>query len=235
MVKKYVLHISACIITAVFFFSCSNEGKVIPRAKMAEIYAEMFITDQWLNSDYKLRRMADTSLVYVGIFEKYGYTVSDYRRSMEHYMEDPDRYARILKQSTTIIEDRIKILKKEKDYLKKLSDSKAATDAFIPKRIFYLSGLANKDLLTVDSLSFYIDSTGGDFFFDIQKGYDTLFAGPIFKCITDTLEVPDVKADSVSVKAEEQRVQPSTRISPAVNAVSSKFRHQELKRVDLRK
>lgn len=190
MVKKYILHISVLCAVFVFISSCNKSGKVIPRATMAKIYAEMFVSDQWINSDYKARRMADTTLVYGGIFDKYGYTVRDYRRSMEYYMDDPDRYARILKQSAIIIEGRIKDLKEEKDRLKTLSDSKAATDAFMPKRIFFLSGMSNKDLLKVDSLVFYIDSTGGSFEFDVQKGRDTIYYGPRF-------EVSD--GDTVSV------------------------------------
>ena len=200
MKKINILHIFAACVVLALSASCMSRGRVIPRAAMSEIYAEMFMADQWINSDYKLRRMADTTLIYGGIFEKYGYTVNDYRRSMEYYMDDPDRYARILKQTTLIIERRISDLKKEKERLQAIFDSKAATDAFVPERIFFLSGLANKDLLTVDSLSFYIDSTGGKFSFDVQKGYDTLFAGPQLVILNDTAKVckPLASKDSLS-------------------------------------
>lgn len=198
--RKGLLNILAMCIILALSVSCSDKARVIPRQTMSEIYAEMFIADQWVSSDYKLRRMADTTLIYGGIFDKYGYTVSDYRYSLKHYMEDPDRYARILKQSTLIIEGRIRDLKKEKERLQAIYDSKEATDRFIPERIFFLSGLANRDLLTVDSLSFYIDSTGGQFCFDVQKGYDTLFAGPRLVVLKDTVKVADmaVKEDTLS-------------------------------------
>lgn len=115
-------------------------------------------------------------------------------------MGDPDRYARILKQSTLIIEGKIRDLKKEKERLQAIHDSKVASDKFIPERLFFLSGLANRDLLTVDSLSFYIDSTGGQYCFDVQKGYDTLFAGPQLIVLKDTVTVsePAVNEDTLS-------------------------------------
>lgn len=219
MKKINILHIFAACVVLALSVSCMSRGRVIPRAAMSEIYAEMFMADQWINSDYKLRRMADTTLIYGGIFEKYGYTVNDYRRSMEYYMDDPDRYTRILKQTTLIIERRISDLKKEKERLQAIFDSKAATDAFVPERIFFLSGLANKDLLTVDSLSFYIDSTGGKFSFDVQKGYDTLFAGPQVVILNDTVRV----RESLAVKDSLQEV-PDLKNVNSEQRPESKFR-----------
>ena len=79
-----------------FLISCGGDKeKVIPRSKLAEIYAEMFITDQWLGANPSLRRSADTSLVYAPILEKYGYTSADYRKSVDMYMDDPERFSRI--------------------------------------------------------------------------------------------------------------------------------------------
>lgn len=204
-----VLCLTAVAAVLLLCVSCGKRAKVIPRGKMAEIYAEMFIMDQWISSDIKSRRMADTTLVYESIFEKYGYTADDYRHSMSVYIDDPDRYARILRNSSVIIEDKIKELKKKKEHLRSLSEIKAATEAFIPERIYFLSGMANRDLLTVDSLSFYIDSTGGEFMFDVQKGYDTLYVGPVMDIVsadslsmTDTLSVPDILPvkDTAAVK-----------------------------------
>ena len=45
---------------------------------MAEIYAEMYVLDQWLDENRSLRREADTSLVYAPVLDKYGYTYDDY-------------------------------------------------------------------------------------------------------------------------------------------------------------
>ena len=50
--------------------SCrKDETKVIPRGKLAKIYAEMLVTDQWITTTPGIRMIADTSLVYEPILE----------------------------------------------------------------------------------------------------------------------------------------------------------------------
>lgn len=89
-------------------FSCGGQdGKVIPKKKMAEIYADMFVADQWIEENYRAVRVADTTMVYEAIFEKYGYNSEDYRASVDYYIQDPDRYARILRQTVLVLEDRM--------------------------------------------------------------------------------------------------------------------------------
>ena len=186
--------------------SCGKRSRVIPRGDMARIYAEMFVIDQRIYFDREARGMADSLLVYEPIFEKYGYTSDDYRQSMAHYIKDPDRYARILRESTVILETRLRELRAEKEKLDLLSKGMAASAVFAPERIFFLSGMANKDLLTVDSLSFFIDSTGGAFDFDVQKGYDTVYSGPVFRVMSDTLTAGDsvrTVEDSIAVAVPE--------------------------------
>ena len=88
---------------------------MIPRAKLAEIYAEMLVTYQWITSTPGVRREADTSLVYEPILEKYGYTSADYRKSVDRYMDDPERFSRILRTSADILEKKLDELKKRKE------------------------------------------------------------------------------------------------------------------------
>ena len=61
--------------------SCKEEG-IIEEDTMAQIYAEMLLTDQWINSTPGMRMIADTSLVYEPILKKYGHTSVDYRKSV---------------------------------------------------------------------------------------------------------------------------------------------------------
>jgi hypothetical protein len=91
-----------------------DEAKIIPRGKMAEIYAEMLMTDQWISSTPGMRMIADTSLVYEPILEKYGYDNLDYVMSVDHYMNDPERFSRILRSTGEILESRLKELRKMK-------------------------------------------------------------------------------------------------------------------------
>jgi hypothetical protein len=101
------------LIAAVIFASCSsNEAEVIPRGKMAEIYAEILMTDQWISSTSGMRMIADTSLVYEPILEKYGYDKIDYIHSVDYYMNDPERFSRIFRSSSEILDKKLKDLHK---------------------------------------------------------------------------------------------------------------------------
>lgn len=102
------------VLTAALMLSVScrkDEAEVIPRSQMAEIYADMLVTDQWITTTPGIRLIADTSLVYEPILEQYGYDSDDYRKSIEFYMNDPERFARILRTSGEIIDKKIAKLK----------------------------------------------------------------------------------------------------------------------------
>lgn len=117
--KIRLLHIAAlAVLMCGIISSCAKEDtEVIPRKKMARIYAEMLMTDQWVTSVPGIRMIADTSLVYEPILEKYGYDSDDYRRSIEAYMDDPERFARILRTTGEILQDRIDELEKQQKIL----------------------------------------------------------------------------------------------------------------------
>lgn len=76
--------------------SCSRGGRVIPVRKMERIYREMLLADQWLAENPDKRGIADTTWFYEPIFEKYGFTLSDYQKSVDRYLNDPKRYAEML-------------------------------------------------------------------------------------------------------------------------------------------
>ena len=111
---KHIIPLFAVLV----FASCRNdEAKVIPRAKMAEIYAEMLMTDQWITNTSGMRMIADTSLVYEPILEKYGYDHLDYLKSVDFYMNDPERFSRILRTSGELLDKRLADLKDKKKQL----------------------------------------------------------------------------------------------------------------------
>ena len=117
--KIRLLHIAALAVLACgILASCDKDDtKVIPRKKMARIYADMLMTDQWVTSTPGIRMIADTSLVYEPILEKYGYDSDDYRKSIDVYMDDPERFARILRTTGEILQDRIDELEKQQKIL----------------------------------------------------------------------------------------------------------------------
>lgn len=115
-----IFHILTVTGAMLLCMACGREGKVIPKGKMAEIYADMFVADQWITQNYRASRTADTTVVYEAVFRKYGYDSEDYRASVEHYIQDPDRYARILRQTVVLLDERIAEKKAELKKLKAL-------------------------------------------------------------------------------------------------------------------
>lgn len=145
--------LAACVLT-----SCGkDEAEVIPRSKLARIYAEMLMTDQWITATSGVRLIADTSLVYEPILEKYGYDIEDYLHSVDRYMDDPERFARIFRTSGDILEKRLVDARKEQHRLDMLAKIPKIKVNFDPSELStYLSG--DSFVRYYDSLAVELDS-----------------------------------------------------------------------------
>ncbi|MDO5443124.1 MAG: DUF4296 domain-containing protein [Bacteroidia bacterium] len=109
--KRAVLHIVCAVVLALSFSSCNKKGDIIPRATMSKIYAELFVADSWLSmASADDKYSADTTAFYEPVFKKFGYTTADYLASVEYYLNDPERYSRILKKSRLMLRADIKAL-----------------------------------------------------------------------------------------------------------------------------
>ena len=187
-------------------FFMHRNGRVIPRNKMARIYAEMLLTDQWINDNWAQNRSADTSFVYRPILRRYGYDEKDWRKSVSKYIKDPDRYSRILKKSAAMLEAREKELRLRLDLINAAERLEQETAGYIPERLYWLAGMRNPDNFVEDGLVFYVDSVGGsEWRFDPYRGYDTLFAGPAWKIsLRDSVSLDSlsVSVDSLSVDVD---------------------------------
>ena len=202
--KRRHLRIAIIILAVVLLgivptFFMHRNGRVIPRNKMARIYAEMLLTDQWINDNWVQNRSADTSFVYRPILRRYGYDEKDWRKSVSKYIKDPDRYSRILKKSAAMLEAREKELRLRLDLINAAERLEQEIAGFIPERLYWLAGMRNPDNFVEDGLVFYVDSVGGsEWRFDPYRGYDTLFAGPAWKIsLRDSVSV-----DSLSVSVD---------------------------------
>lgn len=201
--KKVFLHIPAVLAALLLCFACSDdESKVIPRGKMAKIYAEMLVMDQWAVSDSRLRQKADTSLIYEPIFEKYGYDGEDYRASVEYYMNDPERFSRILRESADILDARIEELKNLKQELMKQEKiDRLITDFDISDFYPYLS--SEPYVHYYDSLAVELDTLSTYRLVSIERA-DTLYDCLRMIVQTDTLKnvvkEEDAQKDSVAVE-----------------------------------
>ena len=209
--KRRHLRIAIIILAVVLLgivptFFMHRNGRVIPRNKMARIYAEMLLTDQWINDNWVQNRSADTSFVYRPILRRYGYDEKDWRKSVSKYIKDPDRYSRILKKSAALLEAREKELRLRLDLINAAERLEQETAGYIPERLYWLAGMRNPDNFVEDGLVFYVDSVGGsEWRFDPYRGYDTLFAGPAWKIsLRDSVSLDSlsVSVDSLSVDVD---------------------------------
>ena len=76
--------------------ACGRKPRVIPEKKLVRIYSDMFLLDQWIRDHAEARPVADTTLFFDPVFRRYGYTFEDYNRSVEYYVDHPDKYSEIL-------------------------------------------------------------------------------------------------------------------------------------------
>lgn len=200
--KRRCLHIICGIALVLSLIGCNKGPRVIPRGKMARIYAEMFVTDQWINITPSVKRIADTSLVYEPILEKYGYTSEDYRRSVDVYMNDPERFSRILRTTVGILDKEISGLKELKEELDK--------PKFVIKTDFkaedYFPFLSSEPYVHFyDSLTVEYDTTGFYRFSSFERA-DTIYDRLEMIVRADTLALGDSLAETV-IPAEPQQME----------------------------
>jgi hypothetical protein len=213
--KSRVAHIIALCAVLSFLAGCSCGGpRVIPRGKMAEIYADMLIADQWVLDNPGTRSKADTSLVYEPIFNSYGYTTEDYRASVGYYMKDPERYAKILRSTTDILDGKIATLQE----LKRIEDRMKAMAPYQidPFRLYYTRSV-ERLWESGDSVSVEVDSLVPVLEMHLHETSDTLFDGPRvllkseIKAVDETVEGAEVaevaETAEVAEEVETQRVQ----------------------------
>lgn len=172
--------------------SCGRGGRVIPVRKMERIYREMLLADQWLAENPDKRGIADTTWFYEPIFEKYGFTLSDYQKSVDRYLNDPKRYAEMLgrveeglRNDLKVVNARIALedrLQHEADSLAKVWKSvKAKTfNSFLD--VFDVDAMTDRVGIEKDSLGVYRP---------VPVVEDTVFHGPRLVVRDTTAIVPE--------------------------------------------
>ena len=94
----YIILLLSCVLLT----ACKNE-KLIPKSTFTQIVTDIFLADQYFNSNSFSRSYIDTVMVYESIFNKYGYTYKDYVSSMNKYIEEPLEFALIFHESKAIL------------------------------------------------------------------------------------------------------------------------------------
>ncbi len=219
--KRFLLNIML-MLAAFILTSCGkDEVEVIPRAKLAKIYAEMLVTDQWITNTQGVRLMADTSMVYEPILEKYGYDIDDYLLSVDKYMDDPERFARIFRTSGEIIEKRLVELRRQKFILDQIANLPKIEVDFRPEKLApYLFG--ESYVHYYDSLAIEIDTADLSYrLVDIARS-DTTYEG-IRMVIRDTIPADTLAvADSLAVVDSLSKVDSFTNIEKKLKTMESR-------------
>lgn len=129
--KSFAGYLLAACMVLMCFGSCRH-GRVIPKKDFAAIYADMFLADQWLNDNPAKKRSADTSGFYDAVFKKHGYTFEDYDASVNYYLDDPSRYAKILDESEKILDEKLKKLKLKDEEIERYKRIHTVLTAYRP-------------------------------------------------------------------------------------------------------
>lgn len=103
--------------------SCSRRARIIPESKLSQIYAEMFMADEWLRDHSGARRTADTTLFYEPIFNKYGYTTKDYIATVDEYIYKPDDFAKVFEKTKEILAQKAEETRELKDIIDGINEA----------------------------------------------------------------------------------------------------------------
>jgi len=185
------------------------------------------VTDQWIMTTPGVRLIADTTLVYEPILQKYGYDSDDYRKSIDYYMNDPERFARIFRSTVEIIDGQIAELKHEQAILDAIAKlPKVVSDFKVGDYVPYLDG--EPYLHFYDSLDVVIDSATLMYRLVSIERSDTLFDG-LKIVLRDSLNV----SDSIPSKDSLMQADSILKISDA-DSIRIQFDSLKLKTVPAR-
>ena len=98
---------------------CGKNG-VINKRTMADIVAQMYLADQYIDHNPDMRGQTDSMAVYPAVIARNGHTVEEYTASVTYYLQRDDEYSKILKSAMASMEDYVKELDVEIRRLEKL-------------------------------------------------------------------------------------------------------------------
>ena len=157
--KGVGLHIVTALVVILCIASCGKRGKVISRSEMEDLYVDLFLADQWLLANPDQARVADTTMFYEPVFRSHGCTTEDYIESVNHYIHDPKRYARILKRADARITAMAAKANAEVEEMETVKGLMRAAAAFHPDLKLYYDTLYMR-ITKEAGLRFEMDSLG---------------------------------------------------------------------------
>ena len=219
MLRK-ACHIAAAALLLAAALSCGRRAKVLPRTDMVDIYCDILMVDQWTKEDVKIRRVADTSVVYGRVLRDHGYSVDDYIASVDYYMHDPDRFARILSKASKHLDKESAKYKKLYDRSEKIRMNRESAHSAVEKMFAKFS----EDSLYKGAYKAMADSN-----YEIVLSLwpsDTTYRGPEIIVKVDSVEL--ARRDSLAAIADSLAKADTVAVSKDTVRDSSKVR--QLKR-----
>ena len=99
-----------CAVAVSLFLSSCQKDNILSKSKMAEIVGQMYLADQFAKQNPEFSAASDSLLMYQPIFDKYGCTLLEYRKSLKYYLADKDAYSKILKNAEDILKAQLNTL-----------------------------------------------------------------------------------------------------------------------------
>lgn len=187
--KKALAYVIVLGILLAGVASCGRGAKVIPRGKFAEVYADLFMADVWMTFNPDAKTKADTSKFYEYVLNNRGYTTEDYLKSVDYYLNDPDRYAKILKQASVILDRQERAIRKAALIEAEEEDALRRRREYNPDVLLYKT-LFEKEVLP-DTIFMKTDKYGRIFPEPVLP--DSLWRGPGMTVAPDTLKTTTEK------------------------------------------
>ena len=177
--KKALKIVLLLVIMASLLLSCGRSARVIPVRKVERVYREVLLADQWLAKNPDKRNMADTTWFYEPIFERYGYTLKDYQKSVDRYLNDPKRYAEMVARVEKDLRKELWNLNakiSQEDKLRHLADSVYNARKNSATRVFNSFLDAFDTDFRIDTIHFEKDTLG--VYVPVPVIEDTVVQGP---------------------------------------------------------
>lgn len=108
---KFIKYLNIISFIAVLLCCSCRREVIIPKDKMSEIIAQLYMADQYISVYHKFSAQRDSSRLFASIIDEYGYTAEDYRRSISYYLERKDSYKSIIVAAKERLIERQRILK----------------------------------------------------------------------------------------------------------------------------
>ncbi len=201
--KTPAVHILALAVATSLLLSCrGGDERVIPRGKLSRIYEELYLADRWADSKSEYRLQVDTTDFYESVLESYGYTAEDFRASVEYYLNDPERFSRILKKSAARLKARSKELDKSAGRVREIRQMLERAKSLAPE-------FRTMSEMTIDSLlrlfshdyTFHLAGRIAEGDRDTVPAVSSIPDGVPLRKISPVLrEVPEGEGDTIKVQ-----------------------------------